>query len=332
MTGRALFTAAVLALTGCSAPLPAVQGWHDTLRTRIHEVKSMGAVECAPRELAQAQMAYRFATAEIRSGDLARATNHLDEGLDATARAKEAGLVCGVRAPVASDLSRDPWIDQDGDGILEPEDICPLVLEDFDGFRDQDGCPDPDNDLDGILDGVDSCPVDAEDMDGFQDSDGCPDLDNDADGVADDADECPTEAETMNSFEDDDGCPDFAPLLLTLDGNIIRPNDKLEFAPGMNVLLSRSHPVLLEVVQVLSIHPDKRLRIESHTDNRGEELTRLRVSEERAAGVRDFLITQGVSGDRLEAAGLGGTAPISTNRTPSGREANNRIELILVTM
>jgi outer membrane protein OmpA-like peptidoglycan-associated protein len=200
----------------------------------------------------------------------------------------------------------------------------------MDGFRDHDGCPDPDNDLDGVLDAQDPCPDDAEDMDGFQDADGCPDFDNDADGVNDVDDLCPLEAETLNSFEDDDGCPDFAPQLLTIDDDRIRLKRKLEFARGMNVLLGASHPSLREVAEVLRVKSSARLRIEGHTDNRGDDRVQKRVSEERAAGVRDFLLTQGVPRDRMEIEGLGGTQPISTNRTPLGRKANNRIELILV--
>ena len=46
--------------------------------------------------------------------------------------------------------------------------------EDKDGFQDEDGCPDPDNDGDGILDPVDQCPMEPEDFDKCQDEDGCP--------------------------------------------------------------------------------------------------------------------------------------------------------------
>lgn len=327
---RAAALVFVLLAVGCSAPLPAVQGWHGTLRSRIHEAKSMGAMECAPAELAQAQMAYRFATDEVREGDLARATNHLDAGLEAAGRASAAGLTCGVRGPVVSDTTRDPWIDQDGDGVLEPDDTCSYVLEDFDGFQDHDGCPEPDNDLDGIADDLDPCPLDAEDPDGFEDEDGCPDLDNDADGVLDDVDECPAEPETLNSFEDDDGCPDFSPQLLTVDGDRLVLNRKLDFAPGMNVLLSTAHPTLREVSEIVMLSNDTRLRIVGHTDNRGQAATLKRISEERAVGVRDFLLTQGVPADRMEVEGMGGESPVSTNRTPVGREANNRIDLILI--
>ena len=135
--------------------------------------------------------------------------------------------------------------DRDGDGLKDDEDQCPDEAEDFDGFEDSDGCPEPDNDQDGIPDDEDRCPDVAEDMDndedgdgcpelreldsdgdgiidskdrcpnepedrdGYQDSDGCPDLDNDKDGIPDTRDACPLDKEDKDGFEDEDGCPDF---------------------------------------------------------------------------------------------------------------------------
>ncbi|MCB0742947.1 MAG: OmpA family protein [Ignavibacteriae bacterium] len=104
-----------------------------------------------------------------------------------------------------------PEFDNDGDGIIDSKDKCPNEAEDFDGFEDKDGCPEFDNDGDGILDVNDKCPDEKEDFDGFQDEDGCPDLDNDNDGILDINDKCPNEAETFNNFEDGDGCPDTIP-------------------------------------------------------------------------------------------------------------------------
>jgi outer membrane protein OmpA-like peptidoglycan-associated protein len=98
--------------------------------------------------------------------------------------------------------------DQDDDGIEDKMDRCPTDPEDFDGFEDDDGCPDLDNDNDGIKDDVDNCPDLAEDFDGFEDENGCPDLDNDSDGIPDVEDRCPSEPEDFDGFEDSDGCPD----------------------------------------------------------------------------------------------------------------------------
>lgn len=101
-----------------------------------------------------------------------------------------------------------PELDNDGDGIPDDRDACPDQAEDMDGFEDEDGCPDPDNDGDGIPDGYDSCPNDPEDFDGDRDEDGCPDLDTDGDGIPDSEDQCPYEPEDFDGYGDEDGCPE----------------------------------------------------------------------------------------------------------------------------
>jgi OOP family OmpA-OmpF porin len=97
--------------------------------------------------------------------------------------------------------------DADGDGVSDAEDRCPNDPEDRDGYKDGDGCPDPDNDGDGIPDAQDKCPNDAEDLDQFQDEDGCPEPDNDADGIPDLNDPCPNAAEDGKGKKPNDGCP-----------------------------------------------------------------------------------------------------------------------------
>ncbi len=101
--------------------------------------------------------------------------------------------------------------DSDGDGVTDDKDLCPEGDEDYDGFEDEDGCPDYDNDFDGLYDSQDECPNEAEDFDGFEDEDGCPDLDNDSDGIPDQHDKCPNKPETINGYKDEDGCPDQKP-------------------------------------------------------------------------------------------------------------------------
>ena len=92
--------------------------------------------------------------------------------------------------------------DLDGDGYAASVDGCPDSAEDFDGFRDGDGCPDRDNDADGVDDAVDACPDDAGTVAGA----GCPVQvigDRDRDGVNDYRDDCPDVAATGTA----DGCP-----------------------------------------------------------------------------------------------------------------------------
>ncbi|MBN94790.1 MAG: hypothetical protein CL928_12085 [Deltaproteobacteria bacterium] len=121
------------------------------------------------------------------------------------------GLTGGIGTPIFRVFMGVSWsskTDQDGDGIVNRKDQCPLAREDVDGYNDSDGCPEPDNDMDGFFDALDHCPVDAEDLDGFEDEDGCPEVDNDGDGVFDEEDRCPDEAEDMDGHRDHDGCPE----------------------------------------------------------------------------------------------------------------------------
>jgi outer membrane protein OmpA-like peptidoglycan-associated protein len=64
-----------------------------------------------------------------------------------------------------------PWPDRDGDGVLDKDDKCPDVA----GLKENHGCPDVDTDGDGIVDRLDKCPTEREVFNGFEDDDGCPD-------------------------------------------------------------------------------------------------------------------------------------------------------------
>jgi outer membrane protein OmpA-like peptidoglycan-associated protein len=119
--------------------------------------------------------------------------------------------------------------DRDGDGIKDDIDKCPDEPEDFDGFEDEDGCPDPDNDRDGIPDELDKCPDIPEDKNGIEDEDGCPERannDRDGDGIPDNIDKCPDDPEDKDGFQDEDGCPDpDNDGDGILDGDDLCPND-----------------------------------------------------------------------------------------------------------
>jgi OmpA-OmpF porin, OOP family len=126
----------------------------------------------------------------------------------------ETALIRGVGDAPARALLSLSWAprihDQDGDGIPDDVDQCPLLAEDYDGFQDHDGCPDNDNDDDGIPDRDDKCPNEKEDFDGYQDADGCPDPDNDQDHIPDELDACPNEPGPPDPDPKKNGCPSAA--------------------------------------------------------------------------------------------------------------------------
>ncbi len=219
-----------------------------------------------------------------------------------------------------------PDSDPDRDGIDNTIDKCPHEAEDMDGFEDLDGCPDIDNDQDAFIDLDDKCPVEAEDADGFQDEDGCPDTDNDNDTILDENDKCPNQPETMNSKDDEDGCPDF----VRLEDSEIKVFNRIEFAKKTDTIYEKSYPVLEEVAALLKLDSKMRIRIEGHTDSKGNQKKKTALSLLRAESVKKFLVEKGVTEAQLEAEGLGGSKPIEDNAKKEGRKKNARIEFHLV--
>ena len=323
----------------------------ETVRAQAREARRNGALRCAPRELALADVNADFAQTELDEGDYFRAREHLETAQTSVREAlrRSPPATCGAAA------DRDK--DQDWDGVPDAKDRCPSQPEDRDGFEDQDGCPDLDNDEDGVPDAKDHCPIEPEDRDGFQDDDGCPDLDNDKDEVADAKDRCPLQAEDRDGFEDEDGCPDpdddddgvldaadkcprepgpaasggcpkkYEHIVVTEQK--IELKQKIFFQTNKAVLLPRSYGLLSEIGQVLKARPTMRLRVEGHTDSVGPHQRNMALSQARADAVKQHLAGLGVGVDRMEAVGFGPDQPIETNRTGAGREKNRRVEFVI---
>lgn len=337
----------------------------SSLHDVIKRARDNGAYKCAPRELALAESHTAFAELELDQGDYYRARQELDIAEDNAQKAIEKSPKerCAPNVAVIEDAPKEivvQRLDTDKDGLFDDEDGCPTEPEDKDSFQDQDGCPDPDNDSDGILDTPDQCPLVAEDIDKFQDEDGCPDEDNDKDGLADKIDGCPDDAEDKDGHQDDDGCPDadndgdkvvdhptpddkcpneFAE---TVDGCpqkyqlIVVTSEKIELKQTVFFDFNKakikpvSFAMLDEVALALKEHSTIKVRIEGHTDSKGNDKFNKKLSQKRADAVRKYLIDKGVAGDRMEAKGYGEEVPIADNRTDEGRGQNRRVEFFIV--
>jgi MYXO-CTERM domain-containing protein len=226
-----------------------------------------------------------------------------------------------AQAPVATVAVADA--DADRDGVRLPDDQCPGEAEDKDGFEDEDGCPESDNDKDNILDPKDQCPDKAEDLDHWQDEDGCPEDDNDQDGLADAQDKCPNEPESKNGKDDEDGCPD----LVRVEEGQIRTLEPVYFDYNKASIQARSENMLGELATLIKSRPDLgTIAIEGHTDAKGSAAYNLKLSRERAAAVRAYLVRAGVAEERLTSDGFGSTKPIDDNKTEPGRAKNRRVE------
>lgn len=188
-----------------------------------------------------------------------------------------------------------------------------------------------DTDGDSIPDDRDQCPNEPEDKDGFQDEEGCPDPDNDHDGILDVNDKCPNEPETINGINDEDGCPDQGESKVSIQGDKIVILEKVYFATNKSIILEKSNSILNQVAAVLKANPQiTKVRVEGHTDDRGDDNYNMGLSQRRANSVRQFLINNGIAEERLESVGYGETKPIDTNNTSSGRDSNRRVEFTIL--
>lgn len=226
--------------------------------------------------------------------------------------------------------------DSDGDGLPDRLDECPNEF----GPIDNKGCPIRDTDRDGVPDDSDACPTQP----GPAALNGCPD--RDGDGIADKDDACPNsagpratqgcpDADGDGVIDSQDRCPNTPGPAATNGCPEITKEEKevLEFATravqfetGSARLLSSSTEVLNQIVQILRRYPDYHLRIGGHTDSIGSATSNQVLSENRAQACYDYLLSQGISPERITYAGFGETRPIADNRYKDGREKNRRVE------
>ena len=90
-----------------------------------------------------------------------------------------------------------------------------------------------------------------------------------------------------------------------------------------------SGTTLEEIGSMLQDHPDLRISIEGHTDSDGDDASNLDLSDQRAASVKDYLVSNfGIDASRLESVGLGETVPVADNSTSEGKQQNRRVELV----
>ena len=202
--------------------------------------------------------------------------------------------------------------DNDGDGIINSEDACP----DDKGTKMMKGCPDTDGD--GVADKDDKCPTVA----GAKDNGGCPWPDTDGDGVADKDDKCPT----VKGSVANNGCPEVS------DETMKKLNDygkTILFNSGKASFQKQTIPVLQAMAAILKEYPTAKFSLEGHTDADGKDAMNQKLSEDRAAAVKNFLVENGIDASRLSSKGFGETMPVATNKTKAGKAQNRRVEVKL---
>jgi OOP family OmpA-OmpF porin len=203
--------------------------------------------------------------------------------------------------------------DSDGDGVADADDKCPNTPA---GVRvDASGCP-LDADGDGVPDYLDKCPGTPAGV--KVDASGCP-LDRDGDGVPDYQDRCPDRAGPASNK----GCPEMKAEAKKI---LNEATKYINFDFNKATLKASSYPKLEQMVQIMNDYPDYSLSIAGHTDSKGADDYNLRLSYERAASARKYMLSKGIPADRIEARGYGETKPIATNATAAGQALNRRVD------
>jgi len=100
------------------------------------------------------------------------------------------------------------------------------------------------------------------------------------------------------------------------------------FDTGKATLKPEAKITLAKLAGVMLVFGKTTMQVEGYTDNTGSEATNLKLSDDRAKAVREFLESQGIASNRLTSTGKGPADPVAPNETPEGRSKNRRVEIV----
>jgi outer membrane protein OmpA-like peptidoglycan-associated protein len=102
------------------------------------------------------------------------------------------------------------------------------------------------------------------------------------------------------------------------------------FETSLSALRKESYPALNELVAALKSKIHLVIEIAGHTDNVGTAESNMKLSNDRANAVRDYLVKHGIEPNRVTAKGYGATQPVASNDNQEGRQQNRRTEVRII--
>jgi OOP family OmpA-OmpF porin len=105
--------------------------------------------------------------------------------------------------------------------------------------------------------------------------------------------------------------------------------DQLRFDTGSATPLPQSNDQLQSIAAILKAHPNVHVKVGGYTDNVGSSAANMKLSEARAANVRNQLVGMGVDAERISTEGYGEANPVGDNSTEAGRAMNRRISMLV---
>lgn len=229
--------------------------------------------------------------------------------------------------------------DTDGDGLTDDQEVNEYKTDPNKADTDGDGLSDyaelmqyktdptkADTDNDGLTDGQE---INTYKTDPLK-------ADTDGDGLNDGEEVLKYKTNPLNKDTDGGSVDDFTEVKrgtdpLNADDDVVKLGvpvvlKGITFATGKADITPESEATLQKALKTLTTYPDISVEISGYTDNVGNDKSNQILSEKRANAVRDWLISKGISGDRITAVGYGEQKPIAPNDTPENRQKNRRIE------
>jgi len=110
---------------------------------------------------------------------------------------------------------------------------------------------------------------------------------------------------------------------------LVLGENSVNFETSKSVLTNTAKANLDKVVPVFQSYPDTDIVIYGYTDSTGRLEFNQKLSEDRAAAVRSYLVSKGLASSRFQTKGMGPNDPIATNETVEGRSKNRRVEFTI---
>ena len=118
--------------------------------------------------------------------------------------------------------------------------------------------------------------------------------------------------------------------ILREGGDVVIRLGGMNFASGQAVIQPEHFALLTKVKEAISLYQDASVSIEGHTDAYGTDEANLKLSENRASAVAQYLLANSnLSAGRVASFGFGEAHPIANNETKEGREKNRRIDIVI---
>jgi OmpA-OmpF porin, OOP family len=104
---------------------------------------------------------------------------------------------------------------------------------------------------------------------------------------------------------------------------------EIQFETGSSIIKASSYKQLDEILKSAVVAEGLKVGVYGHTDNVGNNAANLKLSEDRANAVKNYLISKGIVTERIESKGYGSSKPIADNNTTEGKAKNRRVQIVL---